>query len=338
MADEVGRQPRLAAPGDVGRLLTNDRVHHAWPPPGTHVLYIGFPEPWCIVFGEVDGGAPGDWWVTDLGTIVESGGAFGLEILERIGSRFTGPIAAAFGSLLQWPVIYEQEGGRFVRWLKITLAGTLGGGVEQFQHGFSLGRPGADPDLSVDAQLALAEQISTIWQTNWTDTATGATVDLANTVAASARYTEVGVAQIEKDGSDVTQADETQWFPYDVGTGPVGAGATLPFEVACAVTLQTNVRGARGRGRMYLPPFASNNVGSDGLFTANVANSTARNIGQFLQAIIDGTPHEPIVVSRVHTVLNRVVEVSCGRVPDSQRRRRRSQDEARAAAPAIDYS
>lgn len=300
------------------------------------MLYVAHPEPWPIVYGEPSAGEPGDWWVTDLGTVIELGGFPGEELLERVGGRFSGALGSAFGGLLQWPVIYEQGGADYVRWLKVILAGELGGGVEQFQHSMSVGKPGADPDLSVEAQLALAEQLAALWAAKWAIN-NGGPAAATNVFSAAVRYTEVGVVQLEKTGDDVNQADQTQWWMWPTGTGPTGTGATLPFEVACAVTLQTDVRGPRGRGRMYLPPMSAGNIETTGLFADAAALSAGNLVQAFCQSVVDNTPWEPLVVSRTHQVLNRVTSVNCGVVPDSQRRRRRSQAEARIDAGPIAY-
>ena len=73
-------------------------------------------------------------------------------------------------------------------------------------------------------------------------------------------------------------------------------------------------------------------------WTGQGAAGNAETWNKLMQALIAATPHEPIVVSKAHTVLNRVVDVSVGLIPDSQRRRRRSQAEAPVSAtPALTF-
>jgi hypothetical protein len=337
--DQISRRPRLAGLGDVERLVAGNGVHNVWPPPGTTVLYLQFPEPWCLVYGEPDAGAAGDWWVTDLLTIVSGGGFPTDSVLARLTEQFTGPTAVAFGHLLEWPVIYEQGGGSTVRWLKCTFRGDLGGGVEHFQHSLNIGKPGADPDISAEACLALAEQIATLWRTSLVTPISGGSTSSLENFGAAVQWTEVGVVQLSKTNGTVDQAEETSWWGWPAPTGPAGSTTTLPFEVACAVTLQTDVRGPRGRGRMFLPPFNTSQMGTDGRFAIETVTESGWAVRQFLQSIIDETPYEPLVVSKTHQVLNRITSVNIGRVPDSQRRRRRSQDEARIETLAVlDYS
>ena len=338
MATPIGRYPRLADLSDVPRLLSGDGVHYQWPPPGTDEVYVATPGPWVIIYGEPSTGAVGDWFVTSVNDVVQPNTPGWAEELEKLALRFTGPYGNAFGNLLEWPVIYEVGQGAYMRWLKVILAGSLAGGVEQFQHSFSLGKPGADPDLTPEDQLLLAEQIAGWWSTKANSTDINPGYSLVGVLGGSVRYTEVGVVQLEKNGGSVTQADGTQWFGYPINTGPVGTSVCLPLETACCITLQTDVRGPRGRGRTYLPPFNTNQLAADGAWSANTVVTVANVWASFMQQIIDGTPHEPIVVSRAHQVLNRVEDINVGRVPDSQRRRRRSQAEARvSASPVLDY-
>ena len=272
--------------GDVG-------WHHQLPPPGTELLYdspggpfVRLPE----VAGTPSEGAPGDRWWSSLGSL-----AFGqyddvVGTIARWASAFAPEVTAAF-SVADLPVVYDQSGvvgGSFMRWLKVILAGDLAGGVEHFQHSFALGKPGADPDLTPAQQLALAEQIAGIWKTQFEDSSRGGGgYSLSGIVGGASKYVEVGVVQLTSSGpTNLVQADATQWFPDTLLSEPIGSSVSLPFEVACAVTLQTNVRGPRGRGRTYLPPFNINQVTAGGQWTAQCAAVTAETWNKFMQALI----------------------------------------------------
>jgi hypothetical protein len=256
-------------------------------------------------------------------------------VLARV-SRLLADSPAAIGLIAgEWPVVWESERGRLMRWLSVIFRGELGGGVEQFQHHIDIGNPGGDPDITAVAGLALAEQMAGIWSTVFNGSYVSN--DVKPMFPTHVKYLEVGVVQkTQTEGTDaagqggnLAQSWDTQWYGYPTASRPVGTGAgTLPFEVAAAVTFRSEHRGPSGRGRMYLPPLAGDRVGTDGLFTATTTTVLATAMGDLCQKIEDNTPYVPVVVSRRRIILNQITEVSMGRVPDAQRRRRRSQDEA----------
>lgn len=218
-----------------------------------------------------------------------------------------------------------------MRWLRVTHRGILGGGVEQFQFKVDLGNPGADPDLDEGERDALSANLANVWSTAW----------LAHSTHWSAliQFTEIGVAQVtqtdptDKYGNGGNQeASMTSWTLFPVGAGALqggGAGPDLPYEVALAVTLQTDHRGPSGRGRLYLPAPHTGAMTTAGIFSAGTVTEASALIGNYIEAIADATPHMAVVVSPRRIILNEVTSINVGQVPDSQRRRRRSQDEAR---------
>jgi len=67
-----------------------------------------------------------------------------------------------------------------------------------------------------------------------------------------------------------------------------------------------------------------------GKWTDSFTSTTAASVGAFFAAV--EAAHSglvPVVVSKRHLVLNEVKSVNTGKIPDSQRRRRNAQDEAR---------
>jgi hypothetical protein len=158
-------------------------------------------------------------------------------------------------------------------------------------------------------------------------------------VSTDAVFTEVGVVEMTATtatdkfgkGGNAKQSYPTAWSAYLIGAQVIGgqSGACLPYEVACAVTLQTNKRGPSGRGRFYLPPFGINSMAAGGVYITAGIQATLNGCATWLEAIKANTPYVPVVVSPRQLVLNEIVSVDIGKVPDSQRRRRRSQDEAR---------
>lgn len=330
----MSQYPRLATPADLPRLLSGDHVHRQWPPPGTTILRIGFPESWVLVSGEPTEGEDGDWWVTDLGTIAGFFNETVEELLLKAGALIGAPLVGVAAVLSQYPVIYTQGEVNFMRWLKVTHRGLLGA-TEQFQFQINLGNPGADPDLNEAQALALAGDLRDMWKIAWS---TGGDV-AAGRFPADVKFTEVGVVQEELNtatnadgsGGDLTQAYATQWAAWTVGQEPKGLdlGPSLPYEVAMAVTLQSDHRGPSGRGRFYLPPLGAAEMGDGGLFAAAARTAIGATVTAYLDAITNGTAYQVVVVSKRRKILNQVTSANIGLVPDSQRRRRRAQDEAR---------
>lgn len=336
----VSQFPRLAAPADIGRLVTGDRVHHQWPPPGTTVLPIAGPEPWVVVTGEPTSGEDGDWWVTTLAQIALDTNATVLQLLARFGATFTGPIAVFAGTVGNWPVIYTQGEGDFMRWIASTFRGTIGG-VEEFQFGLNWGNPGADPDPNEAETLAFANALATKFGALWVTSIGGQLPkmqfmpEVVFTEVGAVVKTQSSATNADGTGGDLEQKFDTQWSAYAVGARPTGGattGVSLPYETSCAVTLQTDKRGASGRGRIYLPPFTTSAMAALGKYDSTIPSRMGGFIGALAAGIEADTSHELIVVSRRRIQLNKVTTINVGLVPDSQRRRRRSQDEARVLA------
>lgn len=298
-----------------------------------------YPEPWPTLtsddcFRSLEPGVL--YWQT-LGEVVDLAGAAGGAILRAASTQFNGPIRAVVAALNAWPVVYEVGKGRAMRWIRCTMRGTLGGGVETFQHKTDWGIPGADPDPDEAAQQVLADKFRAAWST-----AIGASPGggLLGSLSASVKYIEVGVVKMTQTdatdsgggGGNVAQANDTVWSMWPGTTGPVGTATSpsLPFEVSCAVTLQSSKRGASGRGRLYLPPFSTIGMVADGRYGIGVVQAAGDSVGKFFTDAMASTGLMPVVVSQRLVELHPVLSVNVGFVPDAQRRRRRSQAEARS--------
>lgn len=223
-----------------------------------------------------------------------------------------------------------------MRWIRTTFRGELAGGAEFFQHKMDWGNPGADPTLDEGDALALAIDMAGWFEDGW-GSGPGATMGVY--ASDEVRYTEVGVVQLEqhaaknKDGTggDLAESYSTAWYRWATGTGPVGraVGNPMPYEVSCCVTLQTETRGASGRGRFYFPPFATSAAGPGGMFATGAAESVGEGFGIYVDAVKTNSDYLPIVVSSRKMQLHEVTSINVGHVPDSQRRRRRNLAEAR---------
>lgn len=331
----VIQYPRLADPSDIPRLITDDRVTWQWPPPGTTVQVLAFPELWVLVRGTPSEGAPGDWYVGTLAQLALELNETVEQVATRFASLFTGPVAAFAGTLGNWPVIYEVGKVNAMRWIKSTIRGTLGT-VEQFQFQMCFGNPGNDPDYGEADCLAfstdLRNEIGVQWiRQNHGQLMRGAfSPDVKLVEVGTVTETITSAVNADGSGGNLEQPFMTQWAAWPVNSQPVGGGlGQLPYEVACAITLQTDHRGPSGRGRFYLPTFAASTMTAGGRFDANYTTDQAMHWGEIMATV--GTLHslKPIVVSKRRLILNEVTSVNAGSVPDSQRRRRRSQPEAR---------
>jgi len=330
--------PRLATLGDLPRLTLGTNVSGTWPPPGCTVVPVAHPDPWGLVVGDFEALPAGEWYVTTLANFVLSMPATAVSIMARAASTFVGPIALAVGVVGQWPVIFSPIEGRTMRWIKSTIRGTLGS-VEQFQFGVNFGQPGDDPDLDAAGCAAFAASLAAKWDSVLVNTTFG-TGGAAwhSQFPPDVKYTEVGVCintqtdatAADGSGGNLAQEDPTEWAPINGITGRAGSGgASLPYEVSECVTLHTNKRGPSGRGRVYLPPHTTLAVSpGGGVFDSGYATAGGKALGKLFELVTADEGYVPVVVSRRRIVLNEVVQVSCGIVPDSQRRRRWAQLEA----------
>ena len=319
--------------------IATDVVDHqeVLPPPGhtfslSHFgVHVGSP-PWPA--GEIrlpisiafdgDSADPHGWYTGTLADVLLNLSSLDQTWMGDWIDRLAELLRGTSGAILDAPVVLKGKGEQTMRWLQSTHRGELFG--EQFQHGLAWGLPGDDPDLSEAEALEFAETLATEW-------ATAMAAAFESCWTSDVKYTEVGVVQLNQDdaGGDVTESYGTQWFMYPGGSIPTGsaAGFTLPYEVSCCVSLQTDQRGARGKGRFYLPPFVVTTMAVHGLFNVGMVNGNVGHIGTYIDSVKGLTPHVPLVVSRKFKVLNEVKSINVGVVPDSQRRRRRSLSEAR---------
>lgn len=101
----------------------------------------------------------------------------------------------------------------------------------------------------------------------------------------------------------------------------------LPYQITWAVSLVTNRAGPTGKGRMFLPSPCTT-VAADGLWTEGTValflSSAATLLGDINEAAPAGIG---VGVSSSKGYDTPVVSIRGGRVPDTQRRRRRSLDE-----------
>lgn len=162
----------------------------------------------------------------------------------------------------------------------------------------------------------------------------------AGSVQSIARLQSVRVAQVDglgkvskTDGGAYNQADHNEDSPG------VGAGDSLPLQIALAVSLRTARSGPEGKGRFYLPAPAVA-LGADRRVTAERAGTIAANMKAFVEHVDGaftqfGVPGGNVVVASSKGFLSVVTGVRVGRVLDTQRRRRGDMQEGYADATVV---
>ena len=116
----------------------------------------------------------------------------------------------------------------------------------------------------------------------------------------------------------------------DVVTALAGSAATesLPPQVSVACSLRTAFATRKGRGRFYLPPFATGSV-LGGLFLAANQSITSLACQKCLQSLVTAT-YLPIIWHRSSKLFDNIVSIDIGNVFDTQRRRRNKLVESRS--------
>ena len=215
--------------------------------------------------------------------------------------------------------------------------------TEHWQFGLRATRLGSETDMKV-----VAGSLQGAFNTWWTNT-----VGSAFKPVDTHSLAELKVMNLNEDGIQYVNVPSGSyfWVPPVVGTGPPPAG--LAPQNTCAVTLRTALpRGLGSTGRCFLPPNRNLLPGPDGRITAAAAKELADTFKTLINAINNNANIGDVsVMSRgkaergpdlpngkpTYTypnpgVTNTVTGVSCGRVVDTQRRRRRSLLEAPVAA------
>lgn len=216
------------------------------------------------------------------------------------------------------------------------------GSLEEVAHVLHF-RTAPTPDVTqtVASLNTLAPQLITQWgaflQSTVSDTG-GPSV--AGYLPQTLTYDELRLAYLTvTPGQKPVYDVPTQFYPMAGGNfsglagRPQGAtiGFSLPYEVALALSLGTQFRGPRHRGRIYLGPWCANIMqqtpgvaATDGYFST-VADGIGKAFGNAMIAgVAANTGVRLNVLSAKYGESYPVTGVRVGHVPDSQRRRRRS--------------
>jgi hypothetical protein len=128
------------------------------------------------------------------------------------------------------------------------------------------------------------------------------------------------------------------WNP--IISGPGDSARRVPGQLTQVISLHTAISRGRGAHGRFFPPTAysiglSNKLDDTGRVEAGIAKLMADSAQELLSELAAAaTPRIPVVWSQAGQVAQSVIRVSCGRVIDTQRRRRSSLDEDRQFATA----
>lgn len=176
---------------------------------------------------------------------------------------------------------------------------------------FGLHTNGA-PSLSA-AQTAWVDAVTAFWSTAF-----------AGIVAAD-------VAAVQATTAELDQATGKQISKVENGVTLVGASTAepLPFQCAPVVSFRTNLATRAGRGRIYAPSLAVDQV-AGGRLNATAQGVLADSAAAMLTTL-SGAALSPVLYSRTTKGIQAIVRLDVGDVIDTQRRRRNKLIEARVS-------
>lgn len=213
--------------------------------------------------------------------------------------------------------------------VRVTLAGTMFNGVENWSTGFFLGKK--DADAAAPTQAA-ADAVRTAWTTFMSASSSG--------ISSAYKFTSCKLASMGADGKTI---DDEVVYSYPTGTVSGGNnGAILPPQCAVVVTLTSaRPRGRASKGRMYLPGIVGP-VSSDGKVGATLMGTMPPALQTFFNAL-DGSidiADSLILASRGEGLgggllaqNDWVTGIRVGDVIDTQRRRRNGLTEVYTTLP-----
>lgn len=291
------------------------------------------PEPWPYAGAwPVDAfGPPGTIWrcsataylnrlALGSGTLSEAA-ARRLLLLNKLPSA-----AGVFGASVTW-----TTPGLAPDFMTIdALRGTIHGQVGTLEETCNVLHYITDPEVAITDAIVhtFGDKLVTQWGA-FMDTPLTSGPNVHTLFSNIINWYEVRAAHVQIVGPVVKWAPGTN--TYFAPLSGIGAGsAPLPNQVAAVVTLLTGVRvgkhGASGRGRTYLGPLGTGIIGTDALIPATVARDV---VNAWHAAMIDGMDagtdkFKLVVLSPKTDARYLVTSTRMGRVPDTQRRRRKS--------------
>jgi len=204
--------------------------------------------------------------------------------------------------------------------IRVTFSGKLSSGLDIWSTGFS-----TIPKVGITN--AEAEQMSLAGLTHFSSQYF---TPLAGATPTSCTFTACDVAAYNALGQNIAQGHSELATPL---AGTVTSQA-MPPECSVVASLRTPTAGPRGRGRMYLPPLAGNNLTVDGQLITGSRDSIALRVKNLLQTWNDDPlTMSAAVASSVGGFVTAINRIQVGLVVDAQRRRRNSIPEVYKTEP-----
>lgn len=200
---------------------------------------------------------------------------------------------------------------------------------EEMAHVFHFRNDTADTPADPAEIVALATKCRDAWKTflQHSGIPAGGGPSWQGYLHPGVAYDEVRAAYMNVvAGQRPTYDVVTQYVPFSPTlVGSDNSAPPLPYEVAMVMSLNSNYRGPRNRGRSYLGGFTTATLGPGGFFNTGICHEVGHKFGlDFVDAVNTGTPWQLCVASFKYATSVPVQGVRVGLVPDSQRRRRRS--------------
>jgi hypothetical protein len=218
--------------------------------------------------------------------------------------------------------------------LRVSAIGTLGGdgptganAPERFSYSFAIGGRLNPPGTSIASRGALLEDV--------VNDVRAFHARSESSIGEDARIQEVKIAQIGPDG----RYQDDPYISTGVTAGGAGRANLHPPQVALAVSLMTDRRGATGRGRFFLPmpqqPVQIPGLIIPGGNTDAIRDSLATLINNINNQPQFDTSDEVVVVASTKGYNTKVNAVRVGRAFDTVQSRRRSLEERYGAPAAV---
>lgn len=209
--------------------------------------------------------------------------------------------------------------------------GTLALPVEEWSMGLSLGPVDGSPFLTRADLEADLNAFSDAW------------VELQAGVGNNCHLTETTLALVDATGHTPREASGAFIQAKGLGTALSGTGTSgMPLQVALVISQHSLTAGATGRGRFYLPSPVPGTVASDGRMSVATRDAHLLRATAFCNAVQNlavTNGYGTLVVASSGSAsqgiapgLRPVINVSVGRVLDTQRRRRGDLEEERLLA------
>jgi hypothetical protein len=191
-----------------------------------------------------------------------------------------------------------------------------------YKHTLSGTFPGDEWSFSIHTLSALAVADS---QTAWASAVTALwTGHLDAYIATDVEATQSKTVSItQATGRQINRVEAAIALPG------VAATATLPPQCSCVVSLNTVVATRAGRGRFYLPPFATGALTAGRLAAGTVTGVVTAVEAMFTSLVASG--ETPVLYGVTTFLALGITGGSVGDVVDTQRRRRNRLVEARTA-------